>query len=166
MFLGFSPIPRVSHKSSGERGTVHTWWVHQFFYFFVKKGDTWHMIPWDNPAGHCFVLRDLVLIKLFQISHSNWMHAAGKSFVETCLKAIRDTFFSQYVIFLSNNRENFKLLGLQGNLPIFPSSLNSWDILISPWGKFCGGWSAYCNDFLSKQKISSIKGEKGEEIFK
>ena len=28
------------------------------------------MILGDNPAGHCFVLRDLVLIKLFQISHS------------------------------------------------------------------------------------------------
>ena len=56
-WVGFSPIPRVSHKGSGERGTVHTWWEQQFFDIFVKKGDTWHMILGDNPAGHCFVLR-------------------------------------------------------------------------------------------------------------
>ena len=56
-FLGveqdFPPIPRASHKGSGERGTVHTWWVQQFFDIFVKKGGTWHMILGDNPAGHC-----------------------------------------------------------------------------------------------------------------
>ena len=28
------------------------------------------MILGDNPAGRCFVLRDLVLIKFFQISHN------------------------------------------------------------------------------------------------
>ena len=28
------------------------------------------MILGDNPAGHGFVLRDLVLIELFQISHN------------------------------------------------------------------------------------------------
>ena len=66
-WLGFSPIPRVFHKGSGERGTVHTWWVQQFFDIFVKKGDTWHVILGDN---HCFILRDLVLIELFQISHN------------------------------------------------------------------------------------------------
>ena len=31
---------------------------------FGKKGDVWHMILGDNPAGHGFVLRDLVLIEL------------------------------------------------------------------------------------------------------
>ena len=30
----------------------------------------WNMILGDNPAGHGFVLRDLVLIELFQISHN------------------------------------------------------------------------------------------------
>ena len=69
-WVGFSPILRVSHKGSGERGTVHTWWEQQFFDIFVKKGDTWHMILGDNRAGHCFVLRDLVLIELFQISQN------------------------------------------------------------------------------------------------
>ena len=49
------------------------------------------------------------------------MHAAGKIFVKTCLKSIRDTFFSickisRYVIFLYNRRGKFKLLGKQGDL--------------------------------------------------
>ena len=68
-WVGFSPIPRVSHKGSGKRGTVHTWWAQQFFDIFDKKGDTWHMILGINLAGHCLVLRNLVLIKLFHISH-------------------------------------------------------------------------------------------------
>ena len=50
------------------------------------------------------------------------MHVAGKTFVKTYLKAIRDTFFpicgiSQYVIFLSNRRGKFKILDLQGDPP-------------------------------------------------
>ena len=31
---------------------------------FGKKKDAWHMILGDNPAGHGFVLRDIVLIGL------------------------------------------------------------------------------------------------------
>ena len=69
-WVGFSFISMVSHKGSVERGSVYTWWVQQFFDIFVKKGGTWHMILGDNPAGHCLVLRDLVLIKFFQMSHS------------------------------------------------------------------------------------------------
>ena len=42
----------------------------QFRDIFGKKGDAWRMILGDNPAGHSFVLRDLVLIELFQISHN------------------------------------------------------------------------------------------------
>ena len=34
------------------------------------KRDTWLMILGDNPARHCFLLRDLDLIELFQISHN------------------------------------------------------------------------------------------------
>ena len=82
------------------------------------------MILGDNPAGHDFVLRDLVLIELFQISHNcvTECYTAGKTFVKTYLKAIRDTFIpicgiSQYVIFLSNRRGKFKLLDLQGDPP-------------------------------------------------
>ena len=44
--------------------------MQQFFDIFGKKGDAWNLIPGDNPAGHGFVLRDLVLIELFQVSHN------------------------------------------------------------------------------------------------
>ena len=89
-WAGFPPIPRVSHKGSGEGwGTVHTWRMQQPFDIFGKKGDQVsgrcirYMILGDNPAGHCFVLRDLVLIELVQRSHNcvTWMHAAGINFV-------------------------------------------------------------------------------------
>ena len=48
------PICRVTHKGLGEGGTVHTWWVQQFCDIFGKKGDAWHMVLGDNPAGHGF----------------------------------------------------------------------------------------------------------------
>ena len=44
--------------------------MQQFCDIFGKKGDAWHMNPGDNPAGDGFVLRNLVLIELFQISHN------------------------------------------------------------------------------------------------
>ena len=51
-------------KVQGKAEPVHTLWVQQFYDIFGKKGDAWHMIVGDNPAGHGFVLRDLVLIEL------------------------------------------------------------------------------------------------------
>ena len=69
-WVGFFPIPSVSHKGSGEGETVHTWWVQQVCDIFCKKEDVWHVILGDNPAGHGFVLRDLVLVQLFQISQN------------------------------------------------------------------------------------------------
>ena len=50
--VGFFLIPRVTHKGSGEGGTIHTWRVQIFCDIFGKKGDAWHMILGDNPAGH------------------------------------------------------------------------------------------------------------------
>ena len=44
--------------------------MQQFCDIFGKKGDACHMILGDNPAGHSLVLRDLVLIELFQVSHN------------------------------------------------------------------------------------------------
>ena len=38
--------------------------MQQFCDISGKKGDTWHMILGDNPAGHGFVLRNLVLIEV------------------------------------------------------------------------------------------------------
>ena len=63
-------IPRTLHIGSGQGGAVHTWCVQQFCDIFNKKGDAWHMILGDNPTGHGFVLRDLVLTEDFQISHN------------------------------------------------------------------------------------------------
>ena len=63
-------VLRISHEGLGEGGTVHTWLVQQFCDIFGKKGDAKDMILGDNPAGHGFVLRDVVLIELFQISHN------------------------------------------------------------------------------------------------
>ena len=48
-------------KVQGKGEPVHTWWVQQFCDIFGKKGDAWHMILGDNPAGHGFVLRDSYL---------------------------------------------------------------------------------------------------------
>ena len=44
--------------------------MQQFCDIFGKKGDARHIILGDNPAGHGFVLRDLILIELFQISRN------------------------------------------------------------------------------------------------
>ena len=44
--------------------------MQQFCDIFGKEEDAWYMNLGDNPAGHDFVLRDLVLIELFQISHN------------------------------------------------------------------------------------------------
>ena len=37
---------------------------------FIQQHMICHMILGDNPAGHCFVLRDLILIEIFQICHN------------------------------------------------------------------------------------------------
>ena len=110
-------MSRASHKGSRERGTFHTRWVKQLFDIFVKKGDNWYVIMGDN---HCFILRDLVLIELFQISHNCVTECMlqAKVLLKLVLKLIKIPFFPicgiyQYVIFLSNRRGNFKLLGLQ-----------------------------------------------------
>ena len=44
--------------------------MQQFCDIFRKKADAWHMILGDNSAGHGFVLKDLVLIELCQMSHN------------------------------------------------------------------------------------------------
>ena len=126
-WVGFSPTTRVSHNGSGEGGTVHTWWVQQFFDIFDMKWDTWRMILGFNPAGNCFVSSDLVLIEHFQISHNcitEWMLQA-KFLLKFVWKLLEIPFFpirgiSQYVIFLSNRRQKFKLFGLQGDHPPSP----------------------------------------------
>ena len=65
------------------------------------------------------------------------MHAAGKIFVKTYLKAIRDTFFLKMWNFpicdiLSNRRGKFKPSDLQGNPSItqFPRLVEYHDLLM------------------------------------
>ena len=72
----FSPIPRFSHKCLGG------------------------IILGDNPAGHCFALRDLFPISFFKLVMIVLLkiYAAVKIFGKICLKVIRDTFFFQYVV--------------------------------------------------------------------
>ena len=122
----FFPIPRVSHKGSGEGGTVHTWWVQQFCDIFGKKGDARHMLLGDNPVGHGFVLRNLILIELFQISHNFVTEFILQAkFLLKIIQKLLEIPFSQYVIFLFNRRGKFKLIGLQGDPhPQFPPSLS------------------------------------------
>ena len=125
-------------QGSGEGGTVHIWWMQQFFDIFGKKGDTWHMILEYNPAGHCFLLRDLVLIELIQVSHNcvtEWM-LQGKFLLKLVYKLLEISFFPscgifQYVIFLSNRRGTFKILGLQGDPPPqFPGLVGHPDLFM------------------------------------
>ena len=89
------------------------------------------------------------------------MHAAGKMFVKTYLKAIRNTFFlisgiSQYVMFLFNTKGKFKLLDLQGDPSPSPVPLFSGISCSLHEENPESGWSAYCDDFISKQKIYSM----------
>ena len=95
------------------------------------------------------------------------MHAAGKIFVKTYLKAIRDfpNIWKHPIcaIFIQQKRkvQTFRLAG-RPHSPVPTLSGTPW----SPHEENPeGGWSTYCNDFLSKQKKNSacnIKDEKEE----
>ena len=65
----FSPslgLP-IKVQEKGEHSTPGGY--NNFCDIFDKKGDAWRMIVEHDPARHSFVLRDLVLIELFQIPH-------------------------------------------------------------------------------------------------
>ena len=118
------------------------------------------MILGDNPAG----------IKLFQISHNCVTECTLQAnfFIKTYLSAIRDTFFpicgiSQYMIFLSNRRGKFKLLGLQGDRP--PQFLHLVGHPDLPMRKTCRVVAVMI--FLQSKKfaVSKIKDENQEAIF-
>ena len=62
-WVGFSSIPRVSHKVQGKGESPHmvdATKQHRRRGIFGKKGDTCGIILEDNPAGDCFALKDLV----------------------------------------------------------------------------------------------------------
>ena len=85
------------------------------------------------------------------------MHTAGKVFVKTYLKAIRDTFFSQYVIFLSNRRGKLKLLGLQGDPPPpqFPRLVEHPDLRMRKILRVVGLLTVMI--FLQRKKFTACK---------
>ena len=145
--FSLSPGFPIKVLGKGEQSTPDG--CNNFVKFLVRRENAWHMILEDNPAGHGFVLKDLVLIELFQISH-NGMHASGKMFV----KSYQRYLFSRnmwnfpicYIFIQQKGKvETFRLAGR----PLLPIFLAQWDILMSPW-------SAYCSDFLSKQNIYNM----------
>ena len=102
------------------------------------------------------------------------MNATGKIFVKTCLKAIRNTFFvpicgiSQYVIFLSNRRGKFKLLGLQGDPPpsLVPSLCGaSWSLHEENPLKVIGLLIVMIFFQSQKSTVCKVKDEKEETVF-
>ena len=86
------------------------------------------------------------------------MHAAGKTFVKTYLKAIRDTFYLNMWnfpicdIFIQQKGEvqTFRLAGRPPTSPVPSFSEASW---FPHEENPEGGWCAYCIDLISKQKI-------------
>ena len=106
--------------------------------FLVRKMTRFRGITLgNNPAGHCFVLRDLFPISFFKLVMIVLLkiYAAGKMLGKICQKAITGTFFSNmesviergtgglnfFMGVISNGRGKFKRSVLQGDpLPQFP----------------------------------------------
>ena len=66
----FFPFIMFRIKIQGKSEQPIHGWCNNFFDIFGKKGDTWRMILGDKSARHGFILRDLILIGLFEISHN------------------------------------------------------------------------------------------------
>ena len=66
----FFPSPGFPTKVQGKGEQSTSGGCNNVLTFLVRREDVWHMILGDNPAGPGFVLRDLVLIELFQVSHN------------------------------------------------------------------------------------------------
>ena len=63
--LGFLiKVQRKGREESTPEG------CNNFLTFFVRRDIPGIIILRDNPAGRCFVLKDLVLMELFQITHN------------------------------------------------------------------------------------------------
>ena len=99
------------------------------------------------------------------------MHTAGKIFVKTYLKAIRDFFpiceISHYVIFLSNRRGKSKLLDLQGDPPPpqFLSLVGYPDLPMRKTLRVVDLFTVIIFFQRKKFTVCKIKDEKEETIF-
>ena len=56
----FSPSPGLPIKVQGKGKQSTPGGCNSFVTLLVRRENAWHMILGDNPAGHGFVLRDLV----------------------------------------------------------------------------------------------------------
>ena len=76
---------------------------------FIKEifGGQWGIILGDNPAGHCFVLRNLVpmsflLLKMYAPENKMIMllkmHVSGRIFDKICPKAIKTVFSNMWSV--------------------------------------------------------------------
>ena len=100
------------------------------------------------------------------------MHAAGKIFATTCLKANRDTLFPDTWDFpkcdiFINRRGKYKLLGLQGNPPFpVPCLVGHPDLPMRKILKVVGLLTVMI--FFQSKKFTAckVKDEKEEIIFK
>ena len=87
------------------------------------------------------------------------MHATGKIFVKTYVEANRDTFFPNmwnfpiYFYLTEGQSLNFYTYRETLSSPGPSFSETSWSTIEENPEN---GWSVYCNNFLSKQKIYSM----------
>ena len=147
----FSSCPGFPIKSLGKGQQSTPGGCNNFVTFLVRRENAWHM----NTAVHRFVLRDLVLIELFQISHNCVTECMlqAKCLLKPIYKLLEISFFSNMWNFpiccsFIQQKGKVETFRFAGRPPVL-ISLAQWDILISPW-------SAYYNYFLSKQKNYSM----------
>ena len=122
-----------------------------------------------------FILRDLYPMSFFKLVMIVLLkiYAAGKIFGKLCLKAIRNTFFSNMWSVISRGKGDWEWYPTDGESSNFYScrgtpSPNSpplvWHLNLSIRKVLKSAWSAYCNGFdkseweyfLSKQQIYSM----------
>ena len=131
------------------------------------------MIRGDNPAAHCFALRDLISTTFCKqlVIFSLKMHSSGKIFGKISLRAVRDT------IRWSDIKQKGKVQTFWLVERIPPPKKKNPSLSRTSWSphkeKFEEGvWSAYCNDFeksewecfLSDQQIYICKGKDKKEV--
>ena len=81
------------------------------------------------------------------------MDASDNIFDKICLKAIRDTFFFQYVVYDQGTGGLNFLVGVISNILACKDTLQTPSIIGTSWSPHRNtlrkghNWSAYCNDF-------------------
>ena len=127
----------------------------------------------DDPAEHCFLLRDLFPISFFKLVLVMLLktYHAHKMFGKICLKVIRTTFFSNMWSVIWGRKWDWGWYPAVGKVQTFSLSWGGSPIPFLVWHPdhsirkiLKSDWSAYCNDFekseweyfFSKQQIYSM----------